>query len=522
MPFDINKALKVKQFCESLVYSKGQWAGQPFRLLEWQWEKVIKPLFGTLREDGMRQYRFCYLEIPKKNGKTELGAALALYMLCADGEGSPEVFSAAADREQASLIYTPAAYMVRSNQTLSERCLVRDSMKTIFYPPNNGHYKVLSAESYTKHGISPSAILFDELHSQPSDELWNVLTAGTDYARQQQLIFVMTTAGIYDKESIWWRIRSKAIQISNGIIKQDNFLPVLYIADPEKDTPEDENLWERVNPSLGQIFNLDKIRADYEESRQNPVDYQNFLRFRLNIPIKSVTRWMPMDAWDKCAGAVDLETLKGKRCFGGLDLSSKIDLTAFVLVFPPQDELNHWYILPKFYCPEESIIVRSRSDRVHYEIWAKEGYLTATPGNVVDEQFVLNDIIAAADEYELVELGYDAWNATNLTTRLYNDHGITCVEMRQGAKTLSEPAKDLLVKTKQHKIRHGGHPILRWCADNLVMRQDANENVAPDKAKATDRIDGIVACVMAWGRMIFTDNEPSVYESEGVYVIGEN
>ena len=148
--------------------------------------------------------------------------------------------------------------------------------------------------------------------------------------------------------------------------------------------------------------------------------------------------------------------------------------------------------------------------------------MTATPGNVVDEQFVLNDIIAAADEYELVELGYDAWNATNLTTRLYNDHGITCVEMRQGAKTLSEPAKDLLVKTKQHKIRHGGHPILRWCADNLVMRQDANENVAPDKAKATDRIDGIVACVMAWGRMIFTDNEPSVYESEGVYVIGEN
>lgn len=519
MPFDESKALKVKQFCESLVYSKGKWAGKPFRLLDWQWEKVIKPLFGTLRDDGMRQYRFCYLEIPKKNGKTELGAALALYMLCADNEGSPEVFSAAADAGQASLVYGPAAYMVRGNEVLNAKCAIRDSMKTIFYPPNNGAYKVLSAESYTKHGLSPSAIFFDELHSQQNDELWNVLTSGTDYARQQQLIFVMTTAGIYDVNSIWWRIRSKAIQIANGIVKQDNFLPVLYVADPEKDNPESEDLWRRVNPSLGQIFSIDKIRKDYESAKQNPVDFQNFLRFRLNIPIKSVTRWMPMDAWDKCSSPIDLKRLSGKRCFGGLDLSSKIDLTAFVLVFPPQDDIEEWVVVPKFYCPEESIIQRSRSDRVHYEIWAKEGYLTATPGNVVDEQFVLNDIVAASEQYELAELGFDPWNATNLTTRLFNDHGITCVEMRQGAKTLSEPAKDILVKVKQHRIRHGGHPILRWCADNLVMRMDANENVAPDKAKATDRIDGVVALIMAWGRMIFTDNEPSVYESEGVYVI---
>ncbi len=328
-------------------------------------------------EDGLRQYRFCYVEIPKKNGKTELGAALALYMLCADGEGSPEVFSAAADREQASLIYNPAAYMVRSNDVLSARCTILDSQRTIKYPPNNGAYKVLSAETYTKHGLSPSAILFDELHAQPDDSLWRVLTAGTDYARQQQLIFVMTTAGIFDVESIWWKIRSKAIQISKGVIKQDDFLPVLYIADPEKDNPDDEELWQRVNPSLGQIFTLDKIRKDYNTAKQDPIDFEDFKRFRLNIPIKQINRWMPMDAWDRCGGEIDLEALKRLRCYGGLDMSTKVDLSALVLVFPRQVGLDVPTVLCKFYCPEDTIIARSRSDRVHYNIWQERHPATA-------------------------------------------------------------------------------------------------------------------------------------------------
>ena len=519
MPFDLTKAEKVRAFCESLVFSKGKWAGKPFKLLNWQWERVIKPLFGTVREDGLRQYRFCYVEIPKKNGKTELGAALALYMLCADGEGSPEVFSAAADREQASLIYGPAAFMVRHNETLESRCLVRDSMKTIFYPPNNGAYKVLSAETYTKHGLSPSAILFDELHAQPTDDLWRVLTAGTDYARQQQLIFVMTTAGIYNPESIWMRIRSKAIQISQGIIKQDDFLPVLYIADPEKDSPDDEEVWIRNNPSLGHIFTLGKIRKDYNTAKNDPVEFEDFKRFRLNIPIKSLSRWMPMDDWDKCGGEVNSEELKGLRCFGGLDMSTKIDLTALIFVFPPQIGLENWTVLVKCYCPEDTIMQRSRSDRVHYEVWQQQGFITATPGNVIDEGFIERDILEASKLYDLQEVGYDPWGATAIATRIFNDHDVRMVEMRQGAKTLSEPAKDLLVKIKKHEVNHGGHPVLRWCADNLVMVRDSNENVRPDKEKATDRIDLVVALIMAWGRAIFAEPQ---YDEPTITVIGAN
>jgi phage terminase large subunit-like protein len=517
MPFCIEKAEKVRSFCESLVFSKGKWAGKPFKLLDWQWEKVVKPLFGTMREDGLRQYRFVYLEIPKKNGKTELGAALALYMLCCDNEGSPEVFSAAADREQASLIYGPAAYMVRHNETLSSRCQVRDSKKAIYYPTNNGTYKVLSAETYTKHGISPSAILFDELHSQPDDTLWRVLTAGTDYARQQQLIFVMTTAGIYDVNSIWWRIRSKAIQIASGVIKQDDFLPVLYIADPEKDSPDDEAVWIRNNPSLGQIFTLNKIRKDYATAKNDPVEWEDFKRFRLNIPIKSTRRWMPMDDWDKCGGEVDLEALKGLRCYGGLDMSTKIDLTALALVFPPQIGLEKWVVLVKCYCPENTILSRSRSDRVHYEVWQQQGLLTATPGNVIDEGFIERDILEASKLYDLAEVGYDPWGATSIATRIFNDYDVKMVEVRQGAKSLSEPAKDLLVKVKKHEVLHGGHPVLRWCVDNLVMVTDANENVRPDKERATDRIDLVVALIIAWGRAIFAEPQ---FDEPRITVIG--
>lgn len=504
MPFDIDKALRVKNFVEDLcVFSAGEWQGKPFELADWQWERVIAPFYGTLREDGLRQYRYLYLEIPKKNGKTELAAALALYHLCYDGEGGPEVYSAAADKNQAGLVYKPATFMVRQSGILSKKLNVRDSQKRISYPKNNGFYQVLSAEAFTKHGINPSAIFFDELHAQPNDELWNVLTSGTDFARSQQVIMVMTTAGEYNKESIWWKIRSKAMQIEKGIIDQPDFLPVLYVADPEKDDYEDRDLWRRVNPSMNIIFDMAKIENDFSNAEQDPVDLQYFKRMRLNIPTKHLETWLPMDAWDKCGGDIETESLGGRACYGGLDLSTKIDLTAFVLVFPPIKESEQNIVLCKFYVPEDTVMERSRTDKVHYEIWIEQGWITATPGDVIDYEFIYNDIIAASKDYDLVEIGFDPWNASQLANKLVNDDGIQCVEMRQGTKTLSEPAKDLLVNVMQGDICHGNNPVLRWCGDNLVMVSDANENVRPAKDKAVDRIDGMVALINAWGRMMF-------------------
>jgi phage terminase large subunit-like protein len=526
MPFDEDKALRVKKFIENLTFSKGEWQGQPFRLIPWQWENIIRPAFGTLRDDGYRQIRFVYVEIPKKNGKTEIGAAIALYMLCADREGKPEVYSAAADKDQAGLVYQAAEEMAKKSKELSKCLKVLESRKRIINLRNSGFYQVLSSESELQHGLSPSCVIFDELHAQPDDRLWNVLTSGTDYARRQQLVVVLTTAGIFNKNSIWWKTRSKAIQVSKGILKQPNFHPVLYIADPEKDKVDDEELWKRVNPSLGHIFAFDKIRDDYETAKNDPVELQNFKRYRLNIPIRQLSKWMPMDKWDQCADQVLLESLKGRTCYGGLDLSSKIDLTAFVLVFSPENEEGFFDILWHFYCPEEGILKRSQVDRVNYDIWQKQGFLTATPGNVIDYAFIEKQIFEAADLYQLEEIGYDPWRAQSTATRVMeklnptnNDNGFQMVEMRQGAKTFHEPANDLLVKIMTGKVQHSGNPVARWNADNLVMRIDANGNIAPDKEHAIEKIDGMVALMMAWGRAMFREDTTSVYEGRGVIAL---
>jgi len=448
-------------------------------------------------------------------------------MLTNDGEKGPEVYVAASDREQAGLTYQAASAMVRQHPTLEKNLKCLDSRKRIIYQRKNGFLQVLSSESYTKHGLSPSCVIIDEIHAHPTDDLWNVLTAGTDYARRQQVVLVITTAGVYDKNSIWWKLRTRAQQVKAGIIQDPRWLPVLYLADPETDDPADEALWARVNPSLGHIFTLDKIRQDYQEAKNDPVDFQNFLRFRLNIPIKSLTRWMPMAEWDACAGPVDAAALAGRTCYGGLDLSSKLDLTAFALVFPPEEESGPWDVLLHCYCPSDSITKRSRVDKVNYDIWRQQGFLTATPGNVVDYEFIKHDIFAAAKAYDLREIGFDSWNASQIATDIMaelnpqgSEHGFQMVEMRQGAKTLNEPMKDLLVKTIKGQLRHGGHPVLRWCADNLVVRKDPNGNFAPDKERATEKIDAMVALINAWGRaMARGGSGPSVYETRGLLTV---
>jgi phage terminase large subunit-like protein len=522
------KAERVKRFIEThCTYSKGEWAGQPFRLLPWQWDDLVKPLFGTLNGGDLRQYRVCYCEIPKKNGKTELCAALALFMLTSDFEEGPEVYVAAADREQAGLTYQAASTMVRASATLSKNLKCLDSRKRIIFGAKNGFLQVLSSESYTKHGLSPSCVIVDEIHAHPDDDLWNVLTAGTDYARRQQVVLVITTAGVYDKNSIWWKLRSKAQQVKAGIVEDPRFLPVLYLADPEKDNPADEALWRRVNPSLDQIFTMDKIRQDYGEAKNDPVDFQNFLRFRLNIPVKSLSRWMPMDKWDACAAAPDLEALKGRTCYGGLDLSSTLDLSAFILVFPPEEEDGYWDVLVKAYCPEEGIIKRAKVDRVRYDIWQEQGHLIATPGEVVDYSWIKKDILAVAEMYDMREIGFDPWNAQQIATEIMealnpsnSEYGFQMVALKQNVQTYNESMRGTLAHVIKGKVRHGGHPVLRWCADNLVVRTDANGNVFPNKEKATDKIDLMTATFMAWGRAMKRTVLASIYESRGVLTFG--
>lgn len=517
MPFDQEKADHAIGFINCLTHTKGRWAGSSFTHLPWQTEFHEK-LFGTVKENGYRQYRFGYLEIPKKNGKSEDAAAIALEQLVADGEQGAEVYSAAGDKEQAGLVYHVAAQMVRNNRQLRKRLKVLDSRKRIIDYRTNSFYQVLSSESYTKHGINPSCIIFDELHAQPNRELFDVLTDGTDAARTQQLVVILTTAGIYDVNSIAWEVHDHAVKVRDGIVEDPSFLPMVYGLDADADY-EDEDLWKEVNPAFDHIFDMDHLKVAFAQAKESPVKLQNFRRLRLNQWLNQILRWLPMDKWDACGGPVDKGTLLKRTCFGALDLSSTIDLASFELVFPPVSRGEKWKILSQFFVPEENIRKRAKKDRVPYDLWARAGLIKATSGNVIDYGFIRKAVNNAANIYDLREVAYDPWGAVKLATELAEEDGIPMVEHRQGFKSMSPPTKELLKMVLGGELAHGGHKVLRWCADNLVVKIDAAENVKPEKDKARERIDGIVALIMALGRAIVNFDESSIYDEQGIMFI---
>ena len=522
MPFDPSKPERVIRFFENYCcFTAGDFAGKPFVLLPWQKDEFIEPFFGTLKDNGYRVYRFCYMEVPKKTGKTETMAGSALFFLCGDGEPTPHVYVGAADREQAGLTYMAAAYMVRNHPRLSQELKCIDSRKRIVFPRKNGFIQVLSSEVETKHGINPSAVLIDELHAHANDKLYRYLTSGTNAARKQQAVIISSTAGVFDRNSIWWRTREKALHIQKGLSNIKNFLPVLYIADIDDD-PGDPEVWRKTNPAMGHIFTEEDIREEYESVKDYPIDLQDFKRFRLNIPVRQLRKWMPMDKWNACAVPAREETFMRRRCFGGIDLSEKIDLSAFVLLFEP-DENGVIDIVAKFYCPEEGILDRARKDKVPYDIWADQGYLIATPGATVDHDFIIQDVIYTIRNYRCPEIGYDPYKATDPRNRIMREvnpqedpKGFQMVEVRQGGVTLHEPGQDLLVAVMEGRVRHGGHPILTWCFDNLVMKSDSNANLSPDKSKSTERIDGASATITGWSRLLFHKKKKRIISSSAV------
>jgi phage terminase large subunit-like protein len=390
------------------------------------------------------------------------------------------------------------------------------SQKRLVYHQTNSYFQVLSNEAFTKHGMNPSIIIFDELHAQPNRELYDVLVEGTDRAREQQLIIIITTAGVYDKESIGFQIHDYAMQVQAGEIEDSTFLPIIYAIDEDED-PDDSEVWKKVNPALGEIFEFNKLEEHYQQSRHDPVRWNHFLRFTLNKWVGQVKRFIPMMHWDACGKKVYPHKLKGKPCFAGLDLGSTDDLTAFVLIFPPVDKKRKTYdIIPHFYVPEDTVVTRSKSEQEKIKKWIQQGYITATPGNVRDYSFIRKDIIEASKLYDIRELAFDRWGASEIVQDIQENIGIELVGHGQGFADMSAPTKELLVMVLGHKLAHGGHPVLRWNADNLSCRQDAAENYKPDKEKAKERIDGVVALIMALGRCLANPDIRSVYEDRGI------
>ena len=514
--YDKGRADFAVMFIESLCHTKGTWAGKPFELLDWQ-EQIIRDVFGTIKKNGYRQFNTAYIEIPKKNGKSELAAAVALLLLCGDGEQRAEIYGCAADRNQAKIVFDVAVDMVRFCPALEKRCKILDSQKKITYIPTNSTYQVLSADVANKHGFNTHGVIFDELHTQPNRKLYDVMVQGSGDARMQPLYFLITTAG-NNTESICYEVHQKAEDILNGRKTDRTFYPVIYGAGMDEDWT-DPKVWKKANPSLNETIGIDKVQAACDSARQNPGEENSFRQLRLNQWVKQSVRWMPMEKWDACAFPVDPEELEGRVCYGGLDLSSTTDLTAFVLVFPPEDEDEPYYILPYFWLPEETLDLRVRRDHVNYDVWEKQGYIQTTEGNVVHYGFIEKFIEQLGEKYNIREIAFDRWGAVQMVQNL-EGMGFTVVPMGQGFASMSPPTKELMKLTLEKKIAHGGHPVLRWNMDNIFIRTDPAGNIKADKAKSTEKIDGAIACIMALDRAIRCGNDTSesVYDTRGLLV----
>ena len=515
--YDKDAADFAVMFIESLSHTKGTWAGKPFELIDWQ-EQIIRDLFGVLKPNGYRQFNTAYIEIPKKQGKSELAAAVALLLLCGDGEERAEVYGCAADRNQAKIVFDVAVDMVRFCPALSKRVKILKSQKKITYLPTNSSYQVLSADVANKHGFNTHGVIFDELHTQPNRKLFDVMLQGSGDARMQPLYFLITTAG-NDTNSICYEVHQKAIDIAEGRKVDPTFYSVIYGAAEDEDWTDPE-VWKKANPSLGITVGIDKVQAACESAQQNPGEENAFRQLRLNQWVKQSVRWMPMEKWDACAFPVSEDDLEGRICYGGLDLSSTTDITAFVLVFPPLDEDDKYYVLPYFWIPEETLDLRVRRDHVPYDLWERQGVLMTTEGNVVHYGFIEKFIERLGERFNIREIAFDRWGAVQMVQNL-EGMGFTVVPFGQGFKDMSPPTKELMKLVLEERIAHGGHPVLRWMMDNIYIRTDPAGNIKADKEKSTEKIDGAIATIMGLDRAIRCGNDTgaSVYDSRGLLFI---
>jgi phage terminase large subunit-like protein len=499
-------------FVNNLTHTKGPFARQAFNLRPWQ-QKIVRSLFKTGRH-GRRQYRTCLLMLPRKNGKTELAAALALYGLLADGEIGAEVYSAAADKDQASLVFNVAADMVRNDPELLGQCEIVDSQKRIVHRKSGSVYRAISSEAYSKHGFNCSMLVYDELHAAPNRELWDVLTTSQG-ARAQPLTLAISTAG-YDRHSILYELYQHACNVRDGVVDDPTFLPLLFEAAKDVDWL-DENVWHKANPALGDFRSLEEMQIAATRAKAIPAQENTFRRLYLNQWTEQADRWISMGLWDACQQPIDWNDYRKRKCYVGMDLSSTHDLTAIVAVFPDANG-GGFAVLPEFFVPKVTLAERVKRDRVPYDLWAEQNFLTVTNGDWVDYEAVRAKLHEWRERFDVREISFDRWNATDLVTRLKDTDGFNCLPMGQGYGSLNAPTKALEKSILSQECRHDGHPVLRWNMTNAAVEADAYGNMKLSKKVSTERIDGASALVNAVDRM--TRNAPSPALNFDLCVLG--
>lgn len=485
-------------FGDFLRHSKGRWAGQPFALLPWQ-EDATRRLFGWKRVDGTRRYRHAYFEVPKKNGKSTWLAGLELYLLVGDGEAGAEVYCCAFDRDQASIVFDEAATMVRKSPELSAILDINETHKTITYLEQAAKFRALSAEVAKQEGLNIHGLCFDELHTQRTRAMWDTLLYG-GAAREQPIKIAITTAGVYEPHAIGWEQHEYARKILSGQVEDWTTLALIYAAD-DADDWKDPKVWARVNPSWGVTIDPQTFAEECRKAQQSTVEENTFRRYRLNQWVQQVTRWIPLEVWDaNHAHPVAAHTLAGRKCWGGLDLGSVSDLTASVLLFECPEEPGALDVLARFWIPEAVLRAAKSKNRALYQQWVDAGILQTTPGSVTDYDFVEADLVRDAQTYDIQSVAIDRLFQGQSVANHLSEEGLTVVAFGQGFLSMGPPMKEFERRWVGRRIHHGGHPILRWMADNAEVKQDPAGNlkiVKPNHHSDPRKVDGLVALVMA-------------------------
>ena len=512
--FDTSEADKVCLFFEKvLVHWQGKWHGQSFALTAWQ-RKFLRDIFGWKRtSDNKRKTKEVFLSCGRKQGKTCLAAGIALYLLFCDGEYGASIYSVGADTEQAKLCFETAKQFVISSPVLEPRSNIY--LKSITYEQTNSSYKVVSADANLKHGANLSGAILDEIHCYPHRELYDVVKTSMG-AREQPLLISITTAG-FDRTSICYELHNYAENVRDGIIQDDSFYPLIFTADKDADISKPET-WESANPNYNITVSSEYYEQEYNKAKNSAAYENTFRRLYLNQWTEQSVRWISMRHWDVCGEITfDVAKLVGQPCYAGLDLSTTTDMTALVLLFNLDDK---YQVLPFFFLPRLTAMEKDAKLKSTYLAWANEGHLILTDGNVVDYDLLRVKINELNTVYNVKELAVDRWNSTQLQTQLMGD-GLEVVPFGQGFRSMNSPTKQLEALVISEKIAHNNHPILRWHAANATVRTDPAGNLKPDKEKSVDKIDGIVALVMALGRQLveLKQENVSVYEDRGILIL---
>lgn len=519
--FDLKAAERVREFFRRfLCHSKGEWAGKPFELFDWQFNDIIAPIFGWKRADGTRRFRKAYVELPKKNGKSSLASGIGLYLLVADNEQGAEVYSAASDRDQASIVHGEAVRMVRASSALSAHLSINQTTKTISFEKTNSWYKALASEAAGREGLNAHGIIVDELHVWHGRALWDALRfAGR--SRRQPLLFVITTAGD-DPLSVCREQHDYSKGVLRGEILDTRFFACIHAAkqisegDEEDEDWTDPETWKAANPAWGVTIKAEDFAADCAEAQKTPAGAASFKRYSLNIWQQSANPWLNVSDWNACKQDFTEEDLAGQVCFGGLDLSSTWDLAAFVLCFPISED--DYRFLPYFWLPSDT--VKSPDSPEQYRVWAEQRFLEVTPGNVIDYTFVKRRIVELSEKFDLQEYAFDPWNAEATTQELEEQHGIKRVAFAQTIQNFAAPSRELERLILSGGAHHNGHPILQWNVGNVTVKSDVNNNMRPVKTDrwSKKKIDGVVGAIMALSRAMLSTGA-SIYESRGLDIL---